>query len=85
LNTLDFSPNVYEKKVEQGGLGPLPAGVTPPPAFAPPVKLPTSPPVPTPAPEAPDAALARLADLRAKELITEEEYKEKRRTIMERL
>ena len=67
--------------------------VTPPPAFAPPVTLPgtpTSTPPPTTAPQAPRAedpggALQRLDDLRARNLITEEEYQEKRRTILDEL
>ena len=33
----------------------------------------------------PEKALARLADLRAKDLITEEEYQAKRREILEKL
>jgi len=71
-----------EKIVETGGIGPLPAGVVPPPAFAPPINFSSS---PSPASETSEQALTRLADLRQKELISEEEYQEKRRAIIDKL
>jgi uncharacterized RDD family membrane protein YckC len=44
VNTVVVKAKGSEKIVEQGGLGPLPAGMTPPPAYAPPVQLSGSPP-----------------------------------------
>ena len=82
VNTVVVRARGSEKIVESGGLGELPAGVTPPPVFAPPISFSSSPP---PASEKPEQALARLADLRQKELITEEEYQEKRRAIIDKL
>ena len=82
VNTVVVRAKGSEKIVESGGLGELPAGVTPPPVFAPPISFSSS---PSPASEKPDQALARLADLRQKELITEEEYQEKRRAIIDKL
>jgi hypothetical protein len=81
-----------EKIVERGSLGPLPPGYERP-AYAPPVTFPS----PTAAPPAPSAqpvgdvpsdtekALRWLDDLRAKNLITEAEYDEKRKAIIDRL
>jgi uncharacterized RDD family membrane protein YckC len=43
VNTVVVKAKGSEKIVETGGLGALPAGFTPPPAYAPPVTLPTSP------------------------------------------
>ena len=79
-----------ERVVTEGSVGPRPAGVTPPPAFAPPVTLPgtgTSPPAAAPEPGTgdPAEALKRLNDLRAQNLITEEEYQEKRKAILDQL
>jgi len=82
-----------ERVVTEGSVGPRPAGVTPPPAFAPPVTLPgtatsTPPPLPTPKPstgDEPVEALKRLKDLREQELITEQEYQEKRKAILDQL
>jgi uncharacterized RDD family membrane protein YckC len=81
-----------ERVVTEGSLGSPPAGVTPPPAFAPPVTLPGTPTStpPTTAPptsraEDPGGALQRLDDLRARNLITEEEYQEKRKAILNEL
>ncbi len=82
VNTVVVRAKGSEKIVETGGLGQLPAGVTPPPAFAPPISFSSS---PSRAGEAPDQALARLADLRQKDLISEEEYQEKRRAIIDKL
>ncbi|HEV8573413.1 MAG TPA: SHOCT domain-containing protein [Dehalococcoidia bacterium] len=64
--------------------------MTPPPQYAPPVRFPPNvPPTPpaqaSPAGDDPEQALARLADLRAKNLITEEEYQERHRGIIDKL
>jgi len=91
VNTVVVRARGSEKIVESGGLGPLPPGVTPPPAYAPPVSFPSGPaprsvpPAAAPTPETPENALARLAELRAKNLITEDEYQEKRRAILNQL
>ena len=82
VNTVVVRARGSEKIVETGGLGALPAGVTPPRPFAPPIRIPSS---PRPAGETPEQALVRLADLRKKELISEEEYQEKRRAIVDKL
>lgn len=79
-----------ERVVTEGSVGPRPAGAMPPPAFAPPVTLPgtgTSPPAAAPEPGTADPAeaLKRLNDLRAQNLITEEEYQEKRKAILDQL
>jgi uncharacterized RDD family membrane protein YckC len=79
-----------ERVVTEGSVGPHPAGVTPPPAFAPPVTLPgpaTSPPAAAPKPPTadPTEALRRLNDLRQQNLITEEEYQEKRKAVLDEL
>ncbi len=89
VNTVVVRASGSEKIVESGGLGALPAGVTPPPIYAPPIKLssgpaPSAPPAQAPSGSA-EEALSRLADLRAKDLITEDEYQAKRRGILERL
>lgn len=79
-----------ERIVAEGSLGAPPAGVTLPPAFAPPVTLPGAA-TPAPAPSQPTSgdaqaeALRRLKDLRDQELITEEEYQEKRRAILDQI
>jgi uncharacterized RDD family membrane protein YckC len=90
VNTVVVRAQGSEKIVETGSVGPLPEGVTPPPQFAPPVRLPSSPPPSAPADASragddPEQALARLADLRAKDLITEGEYQERRRAIIDKL
>ena len=82
VNTIVVRAKGSEKIVETGGIGPLSAGVVPPPAFAPPIRFTSS---PSPASETPEEALTRLADLRQKELISEEEYQEKRRAIIDKL
>ncbi len=69
-----------QKVVEKGSLGPVPAGYERP-LFGPPVTLPTSTP---PAPDSAEA-LRQLDDLRAKNLITDEEYQAKRKIILDRL
>ena len=82
VNTVVVRAKGSEKIVETGGLGPLPAGVVLPPAFAPPISFSSS---PSPVSETLEQALVRLADLRQKELISEEEYQEKRRAIIDKL
>jgi uncharacterized RDD family membrane protein YckC len=82
VNTVVVRAAGSEKIVQAGGLAALPAGVVPPPAFAPPIRFSSS---PSPASETPEQALTRLADLRQKELISEEEYQEKRRAIIDKL
>jgi uncharacterized RDD family membrane protein YckC len=78
-----------EKIVERGSLGPPPAGYMPPPSYAPPVAFPSTstPPPAAPSSGAPDTAeaLRQLDDLRAKNLITDEEYQAKRKAILDRL
>lgn len=77
-----------EKIVERGSLGPVPAGYERP-AYAPPVTFPsaTGPSSPPPAGASADTAeaLRQLDDLRAKSLITDEEYQAKRKAILDRL
>ena len=82
VNTVVVRAQGSEKIVEAGGLAALPAGVVPPPAFAPPIRFSSSPP---PASETAEQALTRLAELRQKELISEEEYQAKRRAIIDKL
>jgi uncharacterized RDD family membrane protein YckC len=82
VNTVVVRAQGSEKIVEAGGLAALPVGVVPPPAFAPPIRFSSSPP---PASETAEQALTRLADLRQKELISEEEYQAKRRAIIDKL
>ena len=71
-----------EKIVEAGGLAALPEGVVPPPVYAPPIRFSSS---ASPAAETAEQALQRLAELRQKDLISEEEYQEKRRAIIDKL
>ena len=91
VNTVVVRARGSEKIVEQGGLGALPAGVTPPPAYAPPINLSSafspgsSQPAAAATPDTSEAALVRLADLRAKDLISEEEYQQKRQAILDQL
>jgi uncharacterized RDD family membrane protein YckC len=82
VNTVVVKAKGSEKIVEKGGIGALPEGVVPPPVYAPPIRLTSSAP---PAAETAEQALQRLADLRQKDLISEEEYQEKRRAIIEKL
>jgi len=82
VNTVVVRAKGSEKIVENGGLAALPEGVVPPPVYAPPIKFSSS---PSPASETAEQALTRLADLRQKELISEEEYQEKRRAIIDKL
>jgi uncharacterized RDD family membrane protein YckC len=86
VNTVVVKAQGSQKIIERGSLGPPPAGFTPRPAFAPPVAFPSSAPAPAaPAPSGPEDALRRLDDLRAKNLITDEEYQAKRKEIVDRL
>ena len=74
-----------EKIVERGSLGPVPAGYERP-AFAPPISFPPSSAPPAAAAQSDTAeALRQLDDLRAKNLITDDEYQAKRRAILDRL
>lgn len=77
-----------EKIVERGSLGPMLAGYERP-AFAPPVTFPssTAPSSRPPAGASADTAeaLRQLDDLRAKNLVTDEEYQAKRKAILDRL
>jgi uncharacterized RDD family membrane protein YckC len=89
VNTVVVKAKGSEKIVERGGLGPLPPGVSAPPAYAPPINLGGStPPAPPPAPaagwESTEDKLRALDDLKAKGLVTEEEYQERRKAILER-
>jgi uncharacterized RDD family membrane protein YckC len=82
VNTVAVRAKGSEKIVEKGGIGTLPEGVVPPPAYAPPIRLTSSAP---PVSETAEQALQRLTDLRQKELISEGEYQEKRRAIIDKL
>jgi len=82
VNTVVVRAKGSEKIVETGGIGALPEGVVPPPVYAPPIRFTSS---PSPTSETAEQALTRLADLRQKELISEEEYQQKRRAIIEKL
>jgi uncharacterized RDD family membrane protein YckC len=91
VNTVVVKAHGSEKIIQRGSLGPPPAGFTPKP-FAPPVTFPstsTTPVAPPPSapsgPADPAEALRKLDDLRAKNLITEEEYEAKRKAIVDRL
>jgi len=75
VNTVVVKAQGSEKIVESG-LGAPPVGAAPPAPYTPPTSEPG---------ESAEDALARLADLRAKDLITDDEYQEKRRAILEEL
>jgi hypothetical protein len=82
-----------ERIVEQGSLGAPPPGVEMPPPYAPPVTLPSTPPPAAAAPPSSSsqaesgvqAELVRLAHLREQELITQQEYEEKRKAVLDRM
>ncbi len=81
-----------EHVVALGSVGTLPAGYAPPPAYAPPVDLSNlgaaAPPVAPQPPLAGDAAadaLRRLTSLRDQSLITEDEYQQKRKDLLDRM
>jgi uncharacterized RDD family membrane protein YckC len=83
VNTVVVRAQGSEKIVEKGGLGPLPPGVTPPPVYAPPINLSGS---PSPRPgETVEDKLRALDDLKAKGLVTDQEYEERRKAILERI
>jgi uncharacterized RDD family membrane protein YckC len=82
VNTVVVRAKGSEKIVETGGIGALPEGVVPPPVYAPPIRFSSS---ASPAAETAEQALQRLAELRQKDLISEEEYQEKRRAIIDKL
>lgn len=88
VNSVVVRAKGSEKIVEQGGLSRFPEGVTPPPAYAPPIRFPrrTAPAVATPDRVHETAyVLGELADLRAKALVSETEYEEKRKEILARI
>lgn len=80
-----------EHIVEQGSVGQLPPGVPPRPEFAPPVNLGslsgTPPPASAPASAegAPADQLRRLTEMRDQGLITEDEYQQKRKDVLDRI
>jgi uncharacterized RDD family membrane protein YckC len=80
-----------ERVVIEGSVGAPPPGVQVPPAFAPPVSFPGAEPsagrqaAPVAERQDPQEELKRLRELRDQELITEEEYEEKRKAILDRL
>jgi len=87
VNTVVVRAQGSEKIVEQGGLGAVREGVSPPPIYAPPVNLSG---VTGRAPAPPAAGttedrLRALDDLRAKGLVTDAEYEERRKAIIEGL
>lgn len=87
VNSVVVRAKGSEKIIEQGGLGALPEGVTPPPAYAPPIRFPrrtASPPATAHQVSETASILGELADLRAKDLLTEEEYEEKRKAVVTR-
>ncbi len=84
LSTVVVKANGSEKIVEQGSLTTLAPGVTPPPAYAPPVSFGAP---STPVRESPwgttEDRLRELDDLKAKGLVTDEEYEERRKAILQ--
>lgn len=85
VNTVVVKARGSEKIVEKGGLGPLPAGMNPPPAYAPPMNLGGSASTqPASGWETTEDKLRALDDLRTKGLVTEEEYQERRKAILGR-
>jgi uncharacterized RDD family membrane protein YckC len=81
VNTVVVKAKGSEKIVEQGGLGTVREGVPLPHTYAPPITIPRS----TPPAETPEATLTRLAEMRARDLISEEEYQAKRTEILGRI
>jgi uncharacterized RDD family membrane protein YckC len=92
VNTVVVRVQGSEKIVERGGLGAVREGVSPPPTYAPPINLGSvsvsgqagTPPAPQATQSAEDR-LRALEDLRAKGLVTEEEYRARRKAIIEGL
>jgi hypothetical protein len=85
VNTVVVRAQGSEKIVERGSLESRLEPASPLKPYAPPISLPPSHSAPPATAEDPEAALARLADLRSKGMITEEEYQEKRKSVLERL
>jgi hypothetical protein len=84
VNTVVVKAQGSEKIVEKGGLGPLPPGVTPPPAYAPPINLSGSGSAQPSVGQSVEDKLRELDDLKAKGLVTEAEYEERRKAILGR-
>lgn len=82
VNTVVVKAQGSEKIVEKGGLGQLPPGVTPPPAYAPPINLGGSGSAPAAGWQSTEDKLRELDDLKAKGLVTEAEYEERRKHIL---
>jgi uncharacterized RDD family membrane protein YckC len=84
VNTVVVRANGSEKIVERGSLDTLSAGVSPPPAYAPPITFGGS---STPVRENPwgttEDRLRELDDLKAKGLVTDAEYEERRKAILQ--
>lgn len=81
-----------EHVVDLGSVGALPAGYAAPPAYAPPVDLsnlgagaPLAAPEPPATGDATANALQRLTSLRDQDLVTEDEYQQKRKDILDRM
>lgn len=85
VGTVVVKAHGSEKIGEKGGLGPLPAGMSAPPAYAPPINLGGSTSTQLASGwETTEDKLRALDDLRAKDLVTEEEYQERRKAILGR-
>ncbi|MEX1254104.1 MAG: RDD family protein [Dehalococcoidia bacterium] len=93
VDTVVVKAQGSERIVEQGSLGAPPPGVEMPPAYAPPVTMPSTAPPPASSPPSGvpqaeggvEAELVRLASLREQELITQQEYEEKRKAVLDRM
>jgi uncharacterized RDD family membrane protein YckC len=84
VSTVVVKAKGSEKIVERGGLGPLPPGVSVPPAFAPPINIGGTSAPPAAGWESTEDRLRALEDLKAKGLVTDAEYEERRKAILER-
>lgn len=85
VNTVVVKAHGSDKIVEKGGLGALPAGYSPPPAYAPPINLGSvASQVGIQHTESIEDKLRALDDLKAKGLVTEAEYEERRKAILQR-
>ncbi len=73
-----------EKIVAEGSLGPPPEGLTPPPAYAPPVTLPGTGPS-KPSGEDIPSQIEKLAALRDSGILTEEEFQTKKAELLSRM
>jgi hypothetical protein len=78
-----------ERVVTEGWLGPPPVGYAPPPAYAPPVTLPGTPPSPPPGagPTSEDipSQIEKLAALHASGVLTDEEFAAKKAELLSRM